>query len=292
MDVVFSVNPLGLEGLGATLSSLIRNCNRSEELQFWFFCSEFGDKDKANINQLLEIEGFKGTVKYVDFDAKAIFGHLRSLHGDWTTYGRLLIPDYVQNDTALYLDSDLIILTDVLTLKEFDFDGAALAAVYGSPVSSALEKNFFIDKLKCAPDQAYFNAGILLLNLKKWREENVEAKWKRLAEKYPNELLSVDQTLLNAVCEGNFARLLPVYNNPWYPGSEKPVDADHSIIHFVGSPKPWDFFAKNLHKGNKVWEPFNNAAWKKEYGGITVDKIKRTWKIRRSLLKLLKAKII
>lgn len=292
MDIVFNVNPLGLEGLGATLTSLVRNCSNSKELKLLFLCSEFGKKDKANIDLLLENEKFSGTISYIDFDAKAVFGNLKSLHGDWTTYGRLLIAENIQSDTALYLDSDLIILLDVLALRGFNFEGALLAAVYSSTVEWALEKNFFINDLKWSKEQGYFNAGVLLFNLKKWRESNAGAKLKKLAENYPNKLLSADQTLLNAICEGNFAHLSPVFNNPWYPGSEKPEDADNSIIHFVGSPKPWDLFARNIHKGNKTWNAYTTNTWRKQYSKIKMDKIIRTWKIRRSMLKLLKKSVL
>lgn len=291
MDIVFNVNPLGLEGLGATLTSLIRNCSNSQELKLWFLCSEFRIKDKFNINQLLESVGFKGTVEYIDFDAKEIFGHLRSLHGDWTAYGRLLIANYVKTDKALYLDSDLVILLDVLTLKDFNFEGAIIAAVYGCTVSLALDGVFFMNNLHWSPDKSYFNSGVVYFNLLKWREENIEAKWKSLAEKYPKDLISHDQTLLNAVCEGDFAHLSSNYNNPWYPGRGRPEDADRSIIHFVGSPKPWDIFGKIIHKGYKTWATYNTRAWKEEYCTITTDKIGRTWKIKKSILKHLKNKL-
>ena len=291
MDIIFNVNPLGLEGLGATLTSLVRNCSNSKELKLLFLCSEFGKKDKANIDLLLQSEKFKGTVRYIDFDAKGTFGHLKSLHGNWTTYGRLLIANYIKSDTALYLDSDLVILLDVLSLREFNFNGSLLAGVYGSSIEWVIDKDFFINHLKWSIEQGYFNAGVLLFNLKKWRESKMEAKWKSLAEKYPEHLISHDQTLLNAICEGDFAHLSPVFNNPWYPGSDKPEDADsaqNSIIHFVGSPKPWDLFAKNIHKGHKIWKTFNTKTWKEQYGKIKMDKIIRFWKIRRSMLKLLK----
>lgn len=295
MDIVFNVNPLGLEGLGATLTSLVRNCSNSHELKLWFLCAEFTKKDKLNIRTLLKNERFEGSITYIDFDPNAIFGHLKSLHGDWTTYGRLLIADHVKSDSALYLDSDLIILLDVLSLRDFDFKEAILAAVYSSTVEWALENTFFINNLKWDKDQSYFNAGVLLFNLKKWRETNVEAKWKKMAAKYPNEFLSADQTLLNAICEGNFARLSPIFNNPWYPGSAEPEDtynANSSIIHFVGSPKPWDLFASGIHKGNKTWKVYNTTTWRQLYGKINIDKIERTWNIRRSFIKLLKKRIL
>ncbi|WP_026463741.1 glycosyltransferase family 8 protein [Adhaeribacter aquaticus] len=288
MDVVFNVNHLGLIGLGATLSSLIRNCSDSSELKLWFLCSDFRKNDKIKIYQLLQEENFTGAVEYIDFDAKALFGHLRSLHGDWTGYGRLLIANYIKSDIALYLDSDLVIQLDVLTLKNFDFKGEVLAAVFGSQVILALEKAFFIDKLKWKEDTGYFNSGVVLFNLKKWRESNTEAKWKGIAKKYPKELLTIDQTLLNAVCEGKFAKLPPEFNNPWYPGKETPEKPGKSIIHFVGSPKPWDVFGKSLHKGYDTWHSYTTKFWEEEYCSLSADKVKRTWNIKRSVWRLIK----
>lgn len=288
MDVVFNINSLGMEGLGATLTSLIRNCSDPKELDLFFLCVELKQNDKNNINQLLALEKFGGTSKYIDVDVKAKFGHLRSLHGDWTTYGRLLIADYLPGDTALYLDADLIVSLDVLTLKGLDFESHILAAVYSSTVEWALEKSFFIDRLKWSKDEGYFNAGVIYFNLKRWRQLNTEAQWKSLSEKYPNELISHDQTLLNAICKSRFKHLPVHFNSPWYAGRKKPMNADFAIIHFVGSPKPWDLFARITHQGYDMWRAYNLDFWKKEYSKITTEKLKRTWKIKRSIMKSIK----
>ena len=285
MNIVFNVNPLGLEGLGATLISLIRNCSDSQSLKLWFLCSEFNKNDRINIDKLLIEESFLGEVTYINFDAKSIFGRLKPLHGDWTAYGRLLIPDYIPDDTALYLDSDLIVLADVLTLTNFDFKDRILAAAFECKVGWSIDKSFLIDRLNYAPEQDYFNSGIVYFNLKRWRATNAEAKWKKLAEKYPNELISHDQTLLNAVCEGDFAYLAPNFNNGWLPGDKKPADAVNSILHFVGSPKPWDIFGRFIHGGYGTWKEYSNEAWEKEYSTISIRKIRRTWNIKNSIVR-------
>lgn len=288
MDVVFNINSLGLEGLGATLTSLIRNCSSPKELDLFFLCVELNQNDKNNISQLLKLENFNGTSKYINIDVKAKFGHLKSLHGDWTTYGRLLIADYLKSDTALYLDADLIVSLDVLTLTGLDFEDHILAAVYSSTVEWALEKSFFIDRLKWSKEEGYFNAGIIYFNLKRWRELNIETQWKSLSDKYPNELVSHDQTLLNAICKSQFKHLPAQFNSPWYAGRKKPINADVAIIHFVGSPKPWDLFARITHQGYNMWHAYNLDFWKKEYSRITTEKLKRTWKIKRSIMKSIK----
>lgn len=288
MDILFNVNKLGLEGLGPTLTSLIKHCSRSKELKLWFLCSGIEKNDKNNIDALLELVQFEGSAEYKDFDAKKLFGHLRSLHGDWTAYGRLLVSEYIKSDMALYLDADLIIMIDVLNLKNYNFNGNLLAAVYGSTVTYALESSFFITKLKLSPETGYFNSGVVLFNLIMWRELNIESKWRNLAEQHSNELLAVDQTVLNALCKGKFDHLPVTFNVPWYPGEKKPENAEKSIIHFVGSPKPWDITGGIIHSGYKTWNAYNTYLWEKEYSRINLDKLIRTWKIRKSILKYIK----
>jgi lipopolysaccharide biosynthesis glycosyltransferase len=290
MHVVFNINQLGLEGLGATLTSLIRNCSNSGALKLCFLCNELSEKDKKNIKLLLDAENFLGVDLYIDFDANKEFGHLNSLHGDRTAYGRLLMSKFIDSDYALYLDADLVILTDVLVLKNFDFSGNLLAAVSGSVVKHALDHPLFINKLNWSPDTPYFNSGVLLFNLKKWRDENFDAQVKDLMKNYSDYLVSHDQTLLNALCGGTFSRLPKSFNVPWYPDVDKPAIESDAIIHFVGSPKPWDFLAANFHKGYGLWKSYNTASWSKEYSSLTSDKVSRFWNIRRSYLRLLKKK--
>jgi len=292
MNIIFNINHLGLEGLGATLTSMLRNCSNKDDLKIWFFCNKIHEKDKNNIGRLLKAEHFYGSYRYIDFDAQAIFGHLNALHGDWTAYGRLLISRYVSGDSALYLDADLVILLDVLSLKELDFEGAALAAVYGSTIKWKLDKSFFLEKLNWSDEMGYFNSGVVFFNLKKWREDDFDSKWKKLTDNYPDDLISHDQTLLNAICEGNFAQLEPNFNTAWVAGNCEPKQVENSILHFIGSPKPWDIFGKRLHMGYETWKGYSTNVWKDEYGRMSIEKIKRTWKIRRSIVRIFIKKIL
>ena len=280
-----------MEGLGATLTSLIRNCSQSKTLKLWFLCSELGENDKRNIQQLLKAEAFEGELKFIDFDAKKKFGHLTSLHGDWTTYGRLLIPDIIESDTAVYLDSDLIINIDILEFNSIKID-KILSAVNGSEILYTLDGTFLIEKLNLAPDTLYFNAGVLIFNISSWKANNSKKRLEEIANQYSNELVSGDQTLLNALCAGDFTHLPKKFNSPWYPGSPQPQNMNKEVVHFVGSPKPWDFFGKIIHSGRDTWNAYTPPFWKSQYSGISALKISRTWKIRRSIFKHLKQKLL
>src|SRR3954470_3769068 len=113
MNVAFCINRLGLVGLGAAVSSSIRNCTDTKKLKLWFLCSQITESDKIHLKHLLAYENFLGGSRFIDFDPYSIFGSFPSLHGDWTPYGRLLLVDYVQEDLVLYLDSDIVVELDV-----------------------------------------------------------------------------------------------------------------------------------------------------------------------------------
>lgn len=291
MDLVFNINRLGLEGLGATLTSLCRNCSDSSQLKIWFLCSELQGKDRENILYLLTCERFCGDYEFIHYDAKAVFGHLPSLHGDWTSYGRLLIPDYIASDSVLYLDADLIINLDVLSFNNYDLSKSLFGAVFCCKIAFALDHAFFLEKLNWPLEKNYFNSGVLLINLKRWREAEISKACHEITVRYPDQLLSHDQTILNAVSGGNYKSLPGKNNILWPPGDSGPARTQDCIIHFLGSPKPWDYFGNYLHAGFNLWKSYNTTAWQAQYNGFSKDKLARTWNIKKSIIRNLIGKL-
>lgn len=293
MNVAFCVNRLGMVGLGVTISSLIRNCSSPEKLTFFFICAYVLDKHKKEIQRLLKEEKFEGKDRFIDFDPVSIFGSYGSLHGDWTTYGRLLLCDFIDDDTVLYLDSDLVIEVDILGLCNFNFNGKALAAVLGGTLKTELENDFFINKVGLNPDVESFNAGVLYFNLKEWRLNRIKEQCFALANLFPNDLVSHDQTLLNAVFAGNFSKLPEGFNCAWLPNYEKPivVGAGGVIYHYIGSPKPWDLFGSTIHNGFKVWKNYSTRNWERNHSSYSLQNLQRTWNLRRSYFRVLIDKV-
>lgn len=292
MNIAFCVNRLALVGLGVTLTSVIRNCSNSNHLEIYILFTGLTGSDKKNILDLLDNESFKGRHHFIEFDAIAEFGHLRSLHGDWTAYGRILLSDLVAEDTILYLDADLVIELDVLTLERFDLKDAALAAVSGSTLKYALDHTFLHGILNIPLETNYFNSGILLLNLAAWRSRNIKKQLFDIAEKYPNDLISHDQTLLNALLGREFEKLPKSFNCPWYADITRPEISDHMILHYLGSPKPWDIGGSILHNGYKTWIKYMDKGWADIYYKVGIKEISRAWQIRKSYLRVIKKKMI
>lgn len=278
-------------GLGVTISSLIRNCSNQSSLRIWFLCAGLSQSQKKHIAKLLQRESFDGDYHFIDFDPVLYFGSFCSLHGDWTTYGRLLLADFIDCDQVLYLDSDLVIELDVLEIEDFNFNGYCLAAVGGGSFLYTLGNQFYINKLGISPNVEYFNAGVLLLNLKEWRINKIKDKCFSIASQYPLELPSHDQSLLNIFCSGNFAKLPLRFNCEWLAHKPKPEISYKMILHFVGSPKPWDPMGLMFHKGYSMYCKYLDSEWNATFGGYTLSALARAWTIRRSYARSISSRI-
>lgn len=291
MNIAFCINQLGMIGLGATISSLIRNCSNQSSLKIWILCAGLAQCQKKQIIKLLQRESFSGDYHFIDFDPVGYFGSFSSLHGDWTTYGRLLLADLLDCDQVLYLDSDLIIELDVLEIKDFNCNGYALAAVGGGSFMHTLGNRFYINKLGISPNVEYFNAGVLLINLKEWRKDKIKVKCLSIASQYPLELPSHDQSLLNIFCSGNFAKLPHRYNCEWLAHKRKPEISGKMILHFVGSPKPWDLMGLMFHNGYSMYRKYLDPEWNAVFGGYSLSALARAWNIRRSYVRSISSRI-
>lgn len=283
MNIAFNINRLAMIGLGVTLNSLLKNCSNPKKINIYILCADLNYDDKENIYRLLFRYGLTN-IKLIDFNAKKHFGNFKSLQGDWTAYGRLLLQDYIQEDTVLYLDADLVIELDVLSLEGFDFKGKAIAAVNGGPIRYSLENLFFCDEIGINPELASFNSGILLMNLKVWRENDIKSQCLAFGRNYPDKLKSADQTILNGLFVGKFTYLPKEFNIAWYAHIDRPSN-EKAILHFVGSPKPWDLFGKYFHKGFSVWKSYLDTVWEKAYYNYNYDDFLRVWHIRKSYAK-------
>ena len=172
------------------------------------------------------------------------------------TYARYFIPDYISEDKVLYLDSDLIVNQSLETLFDTDLQGNLLAAVWDT-------------------DGITFNAGVMLVNNKKWRKEKLK---ERLIEQSIATIREVeegrfgnfngDQTILNQVCSSQWLELDKEFNlqvghdttafyNKWENYFNELVPP--SIIHFVSYRKPWTTLTANRYRD--LWWDFHDLEW-------------------------------
>lgn len=126
-----------------------------------------------------------------------------------SAYGRLFISRLLSPsiDKCLYLDADSYVNGDIYNLYCQDFDGKTVCAVLDL-VPSGFKTIIDIDN----PDE-YFNSGMMLIDLKKVREENHFERYFEILKSYSGqEIPHHDQGVMNICYNGDVKHLHPKYN--------------------------------------------------------------------------------
>lgn len=179
------------------------------------------------------------------------------------SYYRLIFPQIIDEniDKLLYLDGDIICRGSISDLWNLDVSNVALAAA--PDMAEAIQE---YDRLGYSKLKGYFNSGVLLINLRYWREHDVSGRCFKMLHDHPEKIKYHDQDVLNIVlCDEK--RLMPmrfnVQNGYLYTDDKlqfvKERYADNLedarrnpvLIHYTASRKPW--YRDCPHPYKKLW---------------------------------------
>lgn len=145
------------------------------------------------------------------------------------TYARLQLGETLPDlDTVLYLDVDLLIRDSLDELLTWELRYSVAAVQEDTKQATRLFGDVTVP---------YFNSGVMLLSLDEWRSADVAAQSAALIEAHP-EWIHQDQDILNVIYRDRFDRL-PAHFNVFDGRISGPAAPAASIVHFVGSSKPW-----------------------------------------------------
>lgn len=164
-----------------------------------------------------------------------------------------LLPETVTR--LIYMDADIICKGDILPLWQLDLQGKVLGAVrdYGEDRSC--------DRIGLRSGR-YFNSGVLLLDLKKWRQQKVTPKlFKWLEEVGTTKILWGDQDALNGVIDGAFTELPKQYNGIVINNTTLNEELDVVIVHYIDYVKPWHIYYIDSDAKTLYWEYVKKSLW-------------------------------
>jgi len=176
------------------------------------------------------------------------------------TYYKLMIADLLPAEItrALYLDSDIIVRGDISDMLHLDLSQYPLAAALD-------EKDKwpeFKQNINLGQSIRYFNAGVMLLNLDRWRSENLGRRALEFAAAYPHQIVFWDQCALNHIIQGNFLILSKEWNFTRADVDESIARADHAkVLHFTTEHKPWLSMSNHPLNG-EYWKYLQRTQWK------------------------------
>lgn len=180
-----------------------------------------------------------------------------------TSYYRLMIASRMPHlKKCIYLDCDIIVQKDLTELYSTDVSKHYLAGVKAAGIVADNIPNYH-RVLGIPTTDLYVNAGVLVMNLTKIREDDIETKLMELTHR--TDIKFLDQDILNIACFNMIKHLPPRYNlvKSYFPnqpdfvfGAETEILPEfikcfggiemnkalkqNVVIHFLGKVKPWN----------------------------------------------------
>jgi len=182
------------------------------------------------------VRGSGLTLRFVRLDPALLeHAHLKSSHLTRTSYAPLFLPEILpDNDRVIWLDVDTVVLADLVALWRQDLRSALVAAAPDDFISQ--------EELEATGTTlgAYFNSGVMVMNLARWRSDGLAATARHLMG--DPHLICEDQSVSNRLCRGKVLLLDRRWNFHAsrfheYPSALRPrVPA---VVHYCGHRKPW-----------------------------------------------------
>ncbi len=241
IPIFFAVDDGYIPFLAVSIQSLVDNCSSDN---FYLIKILYTNIREENQKKIAKYERENVSIEFVDLNYYIDEIKDKLYTRDYytkTTYFRLFIPNlYPQYNKALYLDSDIVILTDIAKLYATDMGDNLVAAVPDDVIQTFEVFQEYVEKVVgVASYKNYFNAGILLMNLDELRKFGFQEKFLYSLEKIKFSVAQ-DQDYLNRLCKGR----VKIVDGSWNRmpiATEKASDSHINLIHYNLAYKPWHF---------------------------------------------------
>ena len=144
-----------------------------------------------------------------------------------------LYPNYKK---AIYLDCDIAVVGDISKMYEIELGDNIFGVVSDDVIAGVPEFRKYAEEGLGIKYDRYFNSGVLLMNLDKYREERIKEKFVYYLVKYNFETAAPDQDYLNCLCKDKVMYLEKGWDRM---STDKDYDGELYIIHYNNFRKPW-----------------------------------------------------
>ena len=157
-----------------------------------------------------------------------------------TTYYRMFIADmFPEIDKAIYIDSDTVVQGDISELYGIDLKDYDVAACHEQAMLQEDVYGTYVEKCLGLDRNRFFNAGVLLINCKSFRENKILERFVKLLGVYDCRVTQ-DEDYLNILCADRVLFLPQTWNSEVF-GEMLDAPENCSIIHYIMVAKPWHF---------------------------------------------------
>lgn len=277
--------------LAVTLASAAMHLSPRSRLRVYLVDGGISSAKMDKIRQTADAHRIE--LESIHFDGTVLNRFPVSHHISKTAYFRLLLDELLPQNLArvIYLDSDLLIRADLTDLWEHPLNDKVLLAVPdvacpfidavqqpdrlsgAGPYMAAWKPIRNYESLGIVGSGLYFNSGLLVVDLDRWRNESVSSALMQCMHENKKHVWCWDQYALNAVLHDRW-HPLPISWNLGAHAYEYPSD-NHSpfgnselreaigtpkIVHFTTKHKPWHFESKHPHR-DEFFQIVDKTSW-------------------------------
>ena len=245
LNIACSTDDNYIQHCVAMLCSLFEN-NKEHKIVVHLLNSGLSEKSQSIINTLCK--RYSEELRFYDVEFSSL-SSIKIKHEalSLATFYRIYLPSLLDKkiNRVLYLDCDVIVLKDISEIYKLNLDEYGVAAVKDVTPENNLHRQILGMEL----DDRAFCAGVLMINLKYWRERNCQKKMLKYINDMGDKLVMEDQDVLNYEFHQHWFELPYKYGKT--PMAIVPLDKNQkwqdiyefvfepSIIHYATHVKPW-----------------------------------------------------
>ena len=229
-------------------------CAHNDSIKFYVFNDDLPSEWFRVMNKRLKtIHSEIVNVKISDHSLRNY--RLAISYLSYAAYFRYFIGEFVEEERAIYLDSDIIVTGSLDNLYNVDLEEYMLAGV-----PDYFDGDYTGD----------FNSGMMVVPVARWKQEQVASQLLELTEQYHQTVFG-DQGILNILFRGQWKKLNRLNNfmlgmdtlaqsvndRSWYD-SALPEGVYPLIIHYTGD-KPWYHLSNNRYRS--TWWFYYSVDW-------------------------------
>lgn len=279
MNILYTTNDIFCSKVGTAICSVFENNKSMEDIHIYIIGQDISSENKQRFQNL--------AVQYSRLITVIDLGNLKNYFSfDFDTLGwnpvvlaRLLLDKLLPEtvDKVLYMDGDTVVLDSLDDLWYTPLHEHVLGGCIEATVNRTRRTQLQMEHL------AYINSGVLLINLKKWRETHTGDKIIEYYRSRGGALFAPDQDAINGALLDQIFYLPPKYNfyniywtysykflkhllgdAPYYDPETFSDSVRHPvIIHYLGEERPWR--KGNRHRFKSEYQKYlRKTPWRDE----------------------------
>ena len=257
IPIFFAVDDGYIAPLAVTIESILENASKKYLYNIKILYTNINEE---NIKRIKKFETDNLKVDFVDLtyyiDSIKDKLYTRDYYSK-STYFRLFLPNlYPEYNKVIYLDADVVLNSDVAELFNINITNKLVGAVPDEVIQFTPVYREYVEKVVGVSSyKHYFNAGVMVMNLKELRDFRFQEKFLYLLEKVKYSVVQ-DQDYLNRICKGRVHIISEIWNK--MPFGRKSINVNNiKLVHYNMTAKPWHY--ENILYDELFWKYAKNT---------------------------------